>query len=688
MILCVKSKGTSNTINTMTNESIKQTRPGINNQVNLEALSKEEKEIIKLLAKKYWYITRIENQENDRSSYRVVFLKPVNFITQSFNLTREIVMILSPYSSFEPRALDVLDQLDAQLLRLEEICCFVASKDPNIESALRSFMQSNTESRVVVPFTYEDLINSHDDEYVINQMRRFFYSRDLFGIQEALKKELYFFGRRDLIQELVNKHANNENAGIFGLRKTGKTSIIYGVIRALDRKKSFSLLVDCQTLHLQSWNIAIQTIVWKVIEGLQIKQTQFIENKEKYNNTSEAAIVFEKDFCNILRIAKKDILLIFDEIENITFDTSISEEWRSGQSFVKFWQIIRSFCQHNPTKYHFSFIIAGTNPRCVETPTINKVDNPLFSQFSPIYISPFSFDATEEMLNRLGGYMGIHFDKQTISAFVGDFGGHPLLMRQMASYIHRNVKTARPLSIGKFEYEEYKRSFYQDETGFSQYAIMILQVLEDWYKEEYEMLKYLAQNDIEAFKEFAEVDVFIKHLKSYGIIEKDNTLDGYHFKIEALGDYLSGKLKFSKKATTQEEKETEIQKRRSRIEKNLRTLVKRQLKSSLGETTAKEEIIRAIYGAKEVGHKSNLPYSDFFDPKKHLLYLKTLFDVIERNYTAFEKLFEVKLDEFKSKANLLNIYRRTDAHTTPISEDDFSIFRGVASWFEKMLSEE
>lgn len=662
--------------------------PGINYQVKMNFLGSEECEIIKKLAEKYWYVTRVENKGNGKSSCTIAFLKPVDYITQNFNLIREVVLILSPYESFEPRTLDVLDNLDTQLLRLEEVCCLVASKDSKIENILNVFLKSNTESRVMVPFTYKELITSKEDEFLVNRMRKCFYSRDLFGIQDPLKKELYFFGRRDLIQELVNKHCNNENSGIFGLRKTGKTSIIYGVMRTLDRKRSYAQLIDCQTLHMQDWNLALRSVVWKIIRGIGIKQNSFKETYDQYNDTNKVAITFEQDIKNILIQSKKDILLIFDEIENITFGTSISESWNNGNSFIKFWQVIRSFCQHNETKYHFSYLIAGTNPKCVETPTINRIDNPIFAQFSPIYIPPFNFLQTEEMLTRLGGYMGLEFDKQTIAAMVDDFGGHPLLVRQMASYIHRNINKVRPIKICKHDYQEYKKQFYLDETGFVQYAVMILQVLSDWYKDEYEMLKLLAQDDIETFKELSEEDLFIKHLKNYGVIEKDMTQVGYHFKIEAFKKHLTTQFKYHKKIRTDEEKETEIQERRSKIEKQLRKLVKRQLKSSYGESVAKNKIIEAIYGKKEIAHKSNLPYSEFFDPQKHQIYLKTLFDVIEKNYEIFKNLFDVKIEDFQSKAQLLNVYRRTDSHSTPIKTDDFNIFRGIASWFENILLDE
>ena len=107
--------------------------PGINPAVELKDLSAEERSIIRNISKKYWHITRIELHKNNRSKYNVVFLKPIEYITQNFNLIREVVLILSPYLSFEPRSLDVLDELDIETLRLEEVCCMVASKDPNIE---------------------------------------------------------------------------------------------------------------------------------------------------------------------------------------------------------------------------------------------------------------------------------------------------------------------------------------------------------------------------------------------------------------------------------------------------------------------------------------------------------------------------------------------------------------------------
>src|SRR5690606_38965628 len=113
----------------------------------------------------------------------------------------------------------------------------IISKDNEIEPKLSSILKNNEEARVIVPFSYAEILtNIENPDYVRNKIRNKFYGRDLFGIQDPLEKDLYFFGRKDLVLNLLNKHLSGENSGVFGLRKTGKTSILYSVGRAIDRK--------------------------------------------------------------------------------------------------------------------------------------------------------------------------------------------------------------------------------------------------------------------------------------------------------------------------------------------------------------------------------------------------------------------------------------------------------------------
>ena len=679
--------------NTQMEQITNKTKPGYNRETNLHYLSDEEFKIVSYLSQKYWYVTRIDRISIAGSSYNTAFIKPTKEISIGFNLFREMVVVFSSYDKFEPRSLDAIDCLDVQELRLEEICCIIVSKDNDVNKKIATFLKSNQESRVIIPFTYTELLETTDDEFIPNRFRKLFYQRDLFDIQDPLQTDLYFFGRTDLVHEIVNKHLCSQNIGIFGLRKTGKTSILFGVERVLKKKGGVSLFIDCQTLHLQDWKNALYFVISKLRDRCGVSKSKIHKQDEYINGvTSE---LFKEDIQTIYRLNdRRSILLIFDEIEHISFGTSASTTWKTGESFLFFWQVIRSTYQQLHKDTVFTYLIAGTNPHCVEESRINGVDNPIFSQFNPTFIEPFTYDQTKEMVQRLGGYMGLDFPDTICGHLVEDFGGHPLLIRQMCSFLHRNIHETRPFQIDKPLYNKVKDEFYKSSTGFNKYAEMVLDVLVSDYPDEYDMLTYLATGDTDSFNGFAQLDsAYTLHLLNYGIIGENSKHDGYTFKIEAIGDYLRQKKKYQRLHLSQDEKWAEISERRNKLEPKLRSFVRVHLKSGLGIEQATERIKSALIG-DEVSNKEKIrrlhspTYSDYFDPNKVNIYLKTLFRVIGANYeSCFRNLIGEDIEIFQAKAKIISSYGRPDAHAKSIDDNSFNLFRSAMSWLENMIED-
>ena len=670
---------------------INNTTPGVNKDTNLHFFNEEEVSIVDFLSRKYWYVTRVDRISIAGSNYNTALIKPTKEISLGFNLYREVVVVFSNYKQFEPRSLDAADSLNIQELRLEEICYIIISKDDEVSKKISTYLKSNQESRVIIPFTYSELLGTNDDEFVPNRFRQLFYQRDLFDIQDALKTDLYFFGRTDLIHEIVNKHLSSQNQGVFGLRKTGKTSILYGVERVLNKKSSVSQFIDCQTLHLYDWKEALYFVISKLRETCSVSKAKIHSlNEYKEGFVSE---LFKEDIHLIYRQnGKRSILLIFDEIEHVTFDTSVSLGWKEGEYFIKFWQVIRSSYQQLRKENIFTYLIAGTNPHCVEQSRIDKVDNPLFEQFNPTFIEPFTFEQTTEMVQRLGGYMGLVFPETICGHLVEDFGGHPLLMRQMCSYLHKSVHEARPFKIDKALYLKSKDEFYKASTGFNKYAEMVLNVLISDYPDEYDMLTFLATGDDNSFKGFAQLDnAYISHLLHYGIIGENVKHDGYTFKIEAIGDYLRNKTRYQRLHLTQEEKWAEISERRNRIEPKLRNFVRVQLKSGLGIDEATNKIKSALIGddssnKEKIKRLRNETYADYFDPNKVNIYLNTLFRVIIANYEkCFKNLIGEDIEMIRAKTKILSSCGRADAHAKQIDDNSFNLFRDAMTWLEKMI---
>ena len=314
------------------------------------------------------------------SEYKYAIITPTEIYRDMFNLDREIIVIFSPYPTLQARTLDVFEFVAKKhsSLRIERICNVLISGDKNVERSLESLIKNEPESQIIIPFSYDELQNPCDSYFFRNRFRRYFYTRDLFAFEAPLKKDIYFFGRNDLIQELINRFKSGENSGIFGLRKTGKTSLINGIERNLQKEGIRTVIIDCQdtSFNQRRWNEAIYYVCLKAKEVLDCQAELPSESAFTEKN---ASIEME----SFLKLCKRDssttIFFIFDEIENISRNTSPADHWQKGIDFALFWQTLIASSTSSFTASFFSFPI-GANPELsLSNPKVNWVKS-----FEPI----------------------------------------------------------------------------------------------------------------------------------------------------------------------------------------------------------------------------------------------------------------------------------------------------------------
>ena len=652
-----------------------------------EHFSEIEKSISKIWQKE-WFITFTSNMKYGQVECNYLLVKPTSSLEETIGISREIVVILHPHESFEARDLEIFEKIYKQFPnenRIDRICYVIISKCKDIEEQLSVYNSGKKESQVIIPFTYGSFSNANSNPYFLrNMFWKYFHSRDLFGLKSPLKEDYYFFGRNELSTKIIHNHKSGENTGLFGLRKTGKTSIIYDIIRKAPQWEARGVLIDCEntSFNMRRWNKALYYVVKRVYEALGsdllVKEEDFtIEN---------AGILFEKSISEIALDNNCTILLLFDEIENISFGKSASKYWREDRDFVYFWQSVRSAYQH--TDNSFSFCLLGTNPKCVEDATILGSDNPIFNGITPEYIPGFNQKQIREMVRRLGRLMGITFEEGIYTRLTEDYGGHPFLVRQICSAISKKYST-RPVRIDRERYLSVKEEFDKE----TDYFKMLIEVLEQFYQDENEMLQLLAKGDIETFKYFADSDYsLVKHLLGYGIIKK--TEDGsYEFQIDSIKNYL---LRLSNRvsiAKTKEEKWSAICIERNQIEEELRNIVRIVYRFIFRtEVAAKEEVIKKLYGNSLDGKKLLAhTYATLFDPKKNNIYLKNLTDLIKAQYEYFKDYFGDQ-ELFIHAMDVLNKEGRFDAHAKIPDEKDmnsiqsaiYQISRGITKFNESM----
>ena len=618
-----------------------------------EEFSEKEARIAQRWAE-LWFITKAGKKAVASSEYKFFYAKPTEIMEESTGITKELVVIFSQYDKFDARSLSAYDAIVESDIeqRYEKLCYVLISKDPNAEEEITSFV-SGQEKQIVVPFSYDSFTKCRTDQfYIRNQLWKYFFSRDLFDYSEPLKRDFFFFGRTDVVTQIIDKHKAGQNMGAFGLRKTGKTSIIYDVIRKSKSQDFIAVNIDCQNpdFNNRRWYEALYYVAQAVLKEYK---TCHIEINENDFTEKTAAGYFEKYIRTVHAAAGKTILIMFDEIENISYRKSPAAHWCDGLDFVFFWQSVRSAYQMFSDA--FTFCIFGTNPQCVEIPTIEGKDNPIFNVVQPTYISGFSVDQTREMVRKLGRVMGIRFDETIYSKLVEDYGGHPFLIRRVCSKLAK-LYSGRPVDIDRIKYTKAKEAFNIENTYFD----MILAVLTQFYPDEYEMLRFLAINDKQNFYYFVNLDpAMVSHLIGYGIIAKSG--EDYDFKIDAIKEYIIRLNNDHIKPTTASEKWKSLCEQRNHIEVRLRRVVRNVVRTSCkNEAEAKEFIVKKVFASdkKLYAHR----YNDLFDPKKVNIYLKNLGDIIIARWDYFTDYFG-KQEIFINYMNILNNEGRFDAHS-------------------------
>lgn len=636
--------------------------------------SKTEQEIAQYWAREWWITSAGKRTTPGRSDYKFFLAKPTDYLEESLSLSREIIVILSPYKSFEPRTIEAYDSVRNEFLeqRYEKICFALISADEEIVSKLKDCL-TNQENQIIVPFTYSDFQKNKSNPYFIRtSFQNYFYSRDLFDYSEPLKKDTFFFGRSDIVTTIIEKHKAGSNYGLFGLRKTGKTSIIFDVERKSVAQDYLTVFIDCQdtAFNMRRWNKALFYVCDLI--NKQLKDREILED----SFTEENAGKIFRDTVEAFRMnTGKTILLLFDEIENITFGKSGVDHWRNGLDFVYFWQSIRSAYQRLSNT--FTFTIFGTNPKCVEEPSILGADNPIYNIFQPSYIPGFDFQLTREMVRRLGRIMGLKFEEEIYAHLMEDYGGHPFLVRRVCSKISQ-LNSNRPVTIDRRKYQDAKNRFNLDNVYFE----MILDVLKQFYPDEYEMLNYLAVEDYDTFSFYVSQDPsIVGHLIGYGLIRNNDC--HYDFRIDAIKEYLIRKNGSHPKLVSREDKWKHLCAQRNTLESELRKMVKSIIKiAHTNESSAKAYVIKKIYAnnAKYTGKT----YQELFDSRTSDIFLKKLTDLINADWQFFSDYFG-KQDVFIAHMTILNNEGRFDAHATVPEEDEINTIDNAAKYLQRCI---
>lgn len=625
------------------------------------------------------------------------FLEPHNQIKQRFGIDKEVPVFFSYFARTDARICREIDRADRRQDfrdRAERLICFLIHRgsQDEVDTVIRQYA-----ARVVIPFTVTELLAPDRDSMLIRRrLAEVLGQEDLFGMSSPLKNDTYFFGRDELVQTLFNRAVNrNEHSGLFGLRKAGKTSVLFAVQRRTASETTLVEYIDCQNpgMHNVRWWNSLQSLADRIF-AVAWETGRIPLTRERFYTQADAGLQFLLDIRRIISGSPiNKIFLLFDEVEWITPGLSGPSGAHWDNDFVPFWQAIRAVSQE--TQNALLFIVAGVNPTCVESVHFNNLPNPIFQLAVPHFLSSFDTRSARSMIRTIGRYSGVTFAENVFSYLQKQFGGHPYLIRLACSEASRpSRETASPetvtLTIKEFDaVEDAIRARIESPIKD------ILLSLAWWYPDDFDFLHILASDPLfySVYQTTEPADA--QKFRAYGLLSSSG-----EFTIRPMRDFLISQGENYKKtigplhrteidpSIIPEIPDINLLKQLLELKYKFETSLRRLLIVYIGVRVNFDEIKMVSMIEPHIKPRQDRPSpKDLFVGRvlKDVLYDLYTLDlgaILIGNWDIFSSLFDNNKVRTQMNIETVNRARRYDSHILIISRLEIEEFENSFHWLQ------
>ena len=365
----------------------------------------------------------------------IVHVRFSGAIEAGFGFTREVMIFYSPHEDLQVRTFQAAArELGGADRTVTPDIFFVWSPDQRLRIKLNDWSRP---AKLAIPL----LIDDEDELSLITLLRDYIYARDLFYMTTPVSGAS-FFGRRTLLQSMRDDVFNQRVTGVFGLRKSGKTSILMQLKEELQEDKVVTVLMD-----LEAFASPPEDPTDDIVSDL--RRRLIAELKGHKLRTQELSQLQERpsilDLKNalqaILKHLHKDghrILLLLDEIEYLTPADRIDIAEGDMPRIAQLLSALRSIVQESE---NFTFVLSGLTSAIVEGGRLYGRPNPLFSWAKAVYVKPLEREEADDLASTVGGKMGIQIEPGALEALHEASGGHAYLYRNLSSAVVQHLPT-------------------------------------------------------------------------------------------------------------------------------------------------------------------------------------------------------------------------------------------------------
>ncbi|MFV2127359.1 RNA-binding domain-containing protein [Micromonospora sp. LOL_013] len=451
----------------------------------------------------------------------------------SFSINGEVLLLFSPYDDFQRRAFNkLLNEARKEIAEAQRNIygtvrftpdshlALISSRDPALDRHIKAWNADKSSSLVASIPGLDGGVDS-----IISTLRKSIAtvlgSRDLYGGKDPVSGR-DFFGRIDTIQAVSADLRSGRSVGLFGLRRSGKTSLL----RELQfREESTGLALIVTDLEsVDSIDDIPRQISQDLVNALRVIRQSRPSIWLGPESDHEVA-TFGALSARLSRVARQNAEILFvvaiDEVENLR---RLKRE--SPDKVRLFLGALRRAAQ---TSDNLSLFFTGLTTEFFDQSMISdEIDNPLFGFVDSHYLPPFSQSESAELVRELGVMMMLDWSPEALASVHRYTGGFPFFVRDLASAVRKQVLDEQPQDsdlVGRIEVQERHvdsaYSSWTDDAGKKWSEI--LRSLASYHFVMVEMLRAKSEHEMNEWRGVGvEGDAAVSALWKLGFIHLDN----------------------------------------------------------------------------------------------------------------------------------------------------------------------
>ncbi|MGN9776684.1 hypothetical protein ACTMS0_13085 [Micromonospora sp. H33] len=465
----------------------------------------------------------IDARERRASSERGCWTALVRFgevIERGFGLTREVMAYYSPYDDLQLRTFERLPRVkDDQPRRPTQDLFMIYAPDPLAERKLDDW--SVREPFAVVGLPLSGVTPAEAASRLLTALTDRLAARNLY--EETLPVTgRDFFGRRDLLISLAEELRVGRVCGVFGLRKTGKTSLVKELGRRFESANSAKrifILRDLEDLpaeperHVPSLLADLTTSLLPRLRehGLRTHELSQLPKVPEFGEFRRAlqATLGDKNSADV------QFVVALDEIESFVGPETAQANQRPH--VPELLGALRSLVQENG---NFNVLISGLTSAVLEAGLLYGRENPLFAWAKPFFMPPLSVESASDLVENLGRRMAVRWEPEALKEVYSLTEGHVFLHRTLCARIAAALP--RDLSGRQVTEELVTRCARPWRRGIAEQVHQMMLSMRRFYPEEADVLGLIREGVLSSDEVEEAYPAAMNHLINLGLIVEES----------------------------------------------------------------------------------------------------------------------------------------------------------------------